>query len=153
MEPSGAGKALAVGHAMATETAPSDGERARQKILVVEDNQDINDLLSSILEEEGYQVVSVTDGRQVLEAAREHRPDLITLDLALPGKDGWALARELQEEPSTEHIPILVISAYTRDLDVPLRRQVARIIAKPFYITQVINEVDAILRRRAESDA
>jgi DNA-binding response OmpR family regulator len=119
-------------------------------IVVVEDNQDINDLLSSILEEEGYRVVSVTDGREAVEAAREHRPDLITLDLALPGKDGWAIARELQEDPTTEHIPILVISAYTRDLDAPLRRQVDRIISKPFYFTQVVNEVDAILRRRAE---
>ena len=122
-------------------------------ILVVEDNQDINDLLSSILEEEGYQVVSITDGRQVLDAAREHQPDLITLDLALPGKDGWVLARDLQEEPSTENIPILVISAYTRDLDAPLRRKVARIIAKPFYITQVISEVDTILRRRAQIES
>ena len=128
-------------------------ERDQKLIVVVEDNQDINDLLSSILEEEGYQVVPVTDGRQVVDAARENQPDLITLDLALPGKDGWAIARELQEDPSTEHIPILVISAYTRDLDAPLRRRVARIIAKPFYITQVINEVDAILRRRAESQS
>ena len=137
---------------MSTEPEPT-AQPDPKCILVVEDNQDINDLLSSILEEEGYQVVSVSDGRQVLESAREHLPDLITLDLALPGKDGWAIARELQEEPTTAHIPILVISAYTRDLEAPLRRQVARIIAKPFYITQVINEVDAILRRRAESQS
>ncbi len=131
------------------ESQPNRG-RDQKLIVVVEDNQDINDLLSSILEEEGYRVISVTDGREAVEAAREHQPDLITLDLALPGKDGWAIARELQEDPSTEHIPILVISAYTRDLDAPLRRQVDRIISKPFYFTQVVNEVDAILRRRAE---
>ena len=129
---------------------PSAALDGQPLIVVVEDNRDINDLLSLILEEEGYRVVSVTDGREALEAAREHKPDLITLDLALPGKDGWALARELQEDPTTENIPILVISAYTRDLDLPLRRRVARVISKPFYITQVINEVDAILRRRSE---
>jgi CheY-like chemotaxis protein len=134
---------------MSTADDHKETERERKLIVVVEDNQDINDLLSSILEEEGYQVVSVTDGRQAHEAARAHHPDLITLDLALPGKDGWAIARELQEDPETENIPILVISAYTRDLEAPLRRQVARIIAKPFYITQVISEVEAILRRRA----
>jgi CheY-like chemotaxis protein len=121
-------------------------DRQRPVIVVVEDNQDINDLLSLILEEEGYQVVSVTDGRAALTAAREHRPDLITLDLALPGKDGWAVARELQEDPSTEHIPILIISAYTRNLDAPMRRRVARVISKPFYINQVVSEVDAIIR-------
>jgi CheY-like chemotaxis protein len=128
----------------------SHGEQ--QLIVVVEDNRDINDLLSLILEEEGYRVISVTDGREVLDAARNNRPDLITLDLALPGKDGWALARELQEDPATENIPILVISAYTRDLDAPLRRKVARVISKPFYITQVINEVESILRRRLDDE-
>jgi DNA-binding response OmpR family regulator len=127
--------------------------REQQLIVVVEDNQDINDLLSSILEEEGYRVVSVIDGREAVSAAREYRPDLITLDLALPGKDGWEIARELQDDPTTEHIPILVISAYTRDLDAPLRRQVARVISKPFYFTQVVTEVEAVLRRRAEGEA
>src|SRR3712207_1601415 len=130
--------------ALRGEVIVANGEQGTQRdqkvIVVVEDNRDINDLLSLILEEEGYRVVSVTDGREALEAAREHHPDLITLDLALPGKDGWALARELQEDPTTEDIPILVISAYTRDLDAPLRRKVARVISKPFYITQVINE-------------
>lgn len=134
---------------MSAETeADSAGDR-QPVIVVVEDNQDINDLLSLILEEEGYQVISVTDGLAALAAAREHRPDLITLDLALPGKDGWAVARELQEDPVTENIPILVISAYTRNLDAPLRRRVARVISKPFYITQVVNEVDTIIRRGA----
>jgi DNA-binding response OmpR family regulator len=133
---------------VATDQQPTRGDQ--KLIIVVEDNRDINDLLSLILEEEGYRVISVTDGREVLTAARENHPDLITLDLALPGKDGWALARELQEDPTTENIPILVISAYTRDLDAPLRRKVARVISKPFYITQVINEVEAILQRRSD---
>jgi CheY-like chemotaxis protein len=127
-------------------------ERDQKLIVVVEDNPDINDLLSSILEEEGYRVISVTDGREAMNVARESLPDLITLDLALPGKDGWEIARELQEDPSTENIPILVISAYTRDLDAPLRRKVARVISKPFYFTQVVSEVESLLRRRAEGD-
>ena len=133
---------------------PENEQRARdqQLIVVVEDDRDINDLLSLILEEEGYRVISVTDGREVLEAARQYQPDLITLDLALPGKDGWQLARELQEDPVTENIPILVISSHVRDLDAPLRRTAARVISKPFYITQVVNHVDAILRRRAEDE-
>jgi CheY-like chemotaxis protein len=114
-------------------------------ILVVEDNGEIRDLLSLVLEEEGYQVVSLEDGREVVETARALKPVLVTLDLALPGKDGWAIARELQDDPETSDIPILVISAYTRDLDAPLRRRVARVISKPFYITQVVSEVADIL--------
>jgi two-component system, OmpR family, alkaline phosphatase synthesis response regulator PhoP len=134
---------------MSTPASEAESQNRQKVVVVVEDNQDINDLLSLILEEEGYRVISVTNGRQAVDAALEHRPDLITLDLALPGKDGWSIVRELQEDTTTENIPILVISAYTRDLDARLRRQVARVISKPFYITQVIAEVDAILRRRA----
>jgi CheY-like chemotaxis protein len=114
-------------------------------ILVVEDSDEIRDLLSLVLEAEGYSVVSLQDGREVIETAKTLKPVLVTLDLALPGKDGWAIARELQDDPETSEIPILVISAYTRDLDAPLRRRVARVISKPFYITQVVSEVADIL--------
>src|SRR3954454_10577376 len=120
-------------------------------ILVVEDSDEIRDLLGLVLEEEGYRVVSLKDGRDVVETARALQPVLVTLDLALPGKDGWAIAREPQDDPETTDIPILVISAYTRDLDAPIRRRVARVISKPFYIQQLVTEVADILtgRRRA----
>src|SRR3954447_15148097 len=125
--------------------------QTQQSILVVEDSDEIRDLLGLVLEEEGYRVVSLKDGREVVETARALQPVLVTLDLALPGKDGWAIARELQDDPETTDIPILVISAYTRDLDAPIRRRGARGISKPFYIQQVVTEVADILtgRRRA----
>lgn len=126
-------------------TDGASGTRADKSILVVEDSDEIRDLLSLVLEEEGYRVVSLRDGREVVETARALQPVLVTLDLALPGKDGWAIARELQDDPQTVDIPILVISAFTRELDAPLRRQVARVISKPFYITQVVSEVEDIL--------
>jgi CheY-like chemotaxis protein len=119
-------------------------------ILVVEDSDEIRELLGFVLEAEGYQVVALEDGREVVETARERQPILITLDLALPGKDGWAIVRELQDDPKTRDIPILVISAYTRELEAPLRRRVARVISKPFYITQVVSEVEEILTGGAE---
>ena len=128
---------------MATDTSPSN---AAKDILVVEDSDEIRDLLGLVLEAEGYRVVSLEDGRDVVSMARELRPALITLDLALPGKDGWAIVRELQEDAETRDIPILVISAYTRELEAPLRRRVARVISKPFYITQVVSEVEEILK-------
>jgi CheY-like chemotaxis protein len=122
----------------------SDGP-ARKTILVVEDSDEIRELLGFVLEAEGYQVVALEDGRDVVDTARDQQPALITLDLALPGKDGWAIVRELQDDEKTRDIPILVISAYTRELDAPLRRRVSRVISKPFYITQVVSEVEEIL--------
>ena len=127
---------------MPAEGSSSSGDKS---ILVVEDSDEIRDLLGLVLETEGYRVVTLDDGRNVVEMARELRPALITLDLALPGKDGWAIVRELQDDTATGDIPILVISAYTRELDAPLRRRVARVISKPFYITQVVSEVEDIL--------
>ncbi len=127
---------------MPAEGSSSSGDKS---ILVVEDSDEIRDLLGLVLEAEGYRVVTLDDGRNVVEMARELRPALITLDLALPGKDGWAIVRELQDDTATGDIPILVISAYTRELDAPLRRRVARVISKPFYITQVVSEVEDIL--------
>jgi two-component system, OmpR family, alkaline phosphatase synthesis response regulator PhoP len=117
----------------------------QKRILVVEDSDEIRELLGFVLEAEGYQVVALDDGRDVVETARTQQPALITLDLALPGKDGWAIVRELQDDETTRDIPILVISAYTRELEAPLRRRVARVISKPFYITQVVTEVEEIL--------
>jgi chemosensory pili system protein ChpA (sensor histidine kinase/response regulator) len=129
---------------MAAEAGPSTREGS---ILVVEDSDEIRELLGLVLEAEGYRVVALDNGRDVLETARELNPALITLDLALPGKDGWAIVRELQGDDRTRDIPILVISAYTRELDGPLRRRVARVISKPFYITQVVSEVEDIITR------
>jgi CheY-like chemotaxis protein len=126
-------------------TSDASATTAQKCILVVEDSDEIRELLGFVLEAEGYQVVALEDGRDVIETARERQPVLITLDLALPGKDGWAIVRELQDDPKTRDIPILVISAYTRELEAPLRRRVARVISKPFYITQVVSEVEEIL--------
>lgn len=126
-----------------TDSSPPDTDD--KCILVVEDSDEIRELLGLVLEAEGYRVVALEDGRDVVETVRRLRPMLITLDLALPGKDGWAIVKELQDDEETGEIPILVISAYTRDLDAPLRRRVARVISKPFYITQVVTEVADIL--------
>jgi DNA-binding response OmpR family regulator len=118
--------------------------------MVIEDDPDISELLTVILEEEGYSVVPVTDGRDAVRVAAEQKPDLITLDLALPGVDGWTIARHLHEEPSTEAIPILVISAYTSDIGETLRTRVARVICKPFYFPQVLHDVAEILGERGD---
>jgi two-component system OmpR family response regulator len=122
-------------------------------ILVIEDNADINDTISLLLEEAGYRTVSVLDGREAIEEAQLYRPDLITLDLMMPGKDGWAIAGELVENPRTQNVPIVIITAYPLALDRELRRQVAGIITKPFHIDRVTSEIDAILRRRADDES
>lgn len=123
----------------------------RGKILVVEDSDQIRELLTLVLSAEDYDVKDAEDGEEGLRLAREWTPDLITMDLALPKKDGWSVIKELKKDKVTKGISILVISAYTRELDKPLRRRVDRVISKPFYITQVVNEVTEIFEKRRKS--
>jgi len=117
-------------------------------ILVIEDSEEVRDLLTMILEEQGYRVAGVADGRDALDRARELRPDAITLDLELPGKGGKAIMRELQEHAETHDIPIVVVSAFTRELQGDSRNQVSRVVPKPFYISQIVAEVEHALAER-----
>jgi CheY-like chemotaxis protein len=118
---------------------------ATRSILVAEDSPDVRELLELALEAEGYRVVALGDGRDVVPTARALRPALITLDLALPGKDGETIVRELEEHRETRDIPILVISGHTRELDPSVRRRAARVFSKPVYVTQLVDQIKHIL--------
>ena len=124
----------------------------RPYVLVVDDNEEIRDLLALVLEEEGYRVRTAAGGEEAVQVSRAERPDLITLDLSLPGMDGWAVLRELQAHRETTAIPVLIISAFTRHLETPAREHVARVIPKPFYLDQIVSEVQAALATRTAPD-
>jgi DNA-binding response OmpR family regulator len=126
-------------------------EQSSGVIVVIEDDPNISDALSLMLEEHGYRVISVQDGEKAVEAAQLYRPDLITLDLMLPGKDGFTVARELLDDPRTANIPLVILSAYTDDVDEPIWRRVTAIITKPFNVDEVTSEIDAILRQRRDT--
>jgi CheY-like chemotaxis protein len=85
---------------------------ARGTVLVVEDHPVNRELVVDVLEAAGYTILQAEDGSGLLERVKATRPDLIILDLQLPGVDGFTLARLLTAEPVTQGIPILAISAY-----------------------------------------
>jgi CheY-like chemotaxis protein len=82
------------------------------RILYVEDNDDNVYMLKHRLERRGFEVLVARDGRAGVEAAREHLPDLILLDLGLPVLDGWEAARLLKQDERTRAIPIIALSAH-----------------------------------------
>jgi diguanylate cyclase (GGDEF)-like protein len=86
-------------------------------ILVVEDERVIADLLKDILEIEGYQTVSILNGEEAIQFALHETPQLIILDIMLPGIDGYEVIRRLREHPKSMHIPIIVLSAYCTSSD------------------------------------
>jgi len=83
-------------------------------ILVVDDDPEIVTLLGNRLKKIGYRGSSADDGRQALEVARAEHPDLIVLDVMMPGKSGWEVARTLKQDPATQHIKIVMFTAMGR---------------------------------------
>ncbi len=115
----------------------------RKLVLVVEDDEAVSSLLVALLEDSGYDAVPALDGRSALELAREHRPHLITLDLALPGTDGHKVLEGLKADPRTREIPVVVISAFTQVLPAGDRKKLAYLLGKPFDVSEVMAIVQA----------
>jgi two-component system cell cycle response regulator DivK len=118
------------------------------RILYVEDNDDNIYMLKHRLERRDFEVLVAHDGQTGVEAAREHRPDLILLDLGLPVLDGWEAARLLKEDERTRSIPIIALSAHAMDGDR------ARALAagcdeygtKPVDFKHLLNKIAVLLR-------
>ncbi len=117
-----------------------------RKILVVEDDATLLDVLRYNLEKEGYQVVTAADGAEALESARSHRPDLIILDIMLPGLSGFEVCRILRKEMT---IPILMLTAKTEEVDkiVGLEIGADDYMTKPFSMRELLARIRAMLRR------
>jgi CheY-like chemotaxis protein len=115
----------------------------KKTVLVVEDDEAVSSLLIALLEDRGYGAVPALDGRSAIDLAGELLPDLITLDLALPGTDGHEVLARLKANPRTRDIPIVVISAFTQILPAGDRKKLAYLLGKPFDVTEVLEVVQA----------
>lgn len=89
-----------------------------KKVLIVEDHPDMRSLMTQYVQLMGLMVVTAGHGREGVEKAIEEKPDLILMDLMLPGIDGWEATRILRSNPETRDIPILAATALSRDADV-----------------------------------
>lgn len=121
----------------------------KDTILVVEDDEDILHLLQFNLESSGYEVVTAMDGAQALVKARRHHPELVLLDLMLPGMDGFEVCKELKKLPETAKTPIIMLTARGEEVDriVGLELGADDYVVKPFSPREIILRVKAILRR------
>ena len=116
------------------------------KILVVDDEQDIVEVVSSYLQDEGYQVISAYDGYEALQKVHTEMPHLVILDVMMPGMDGFEVCRQLR---SAGAIPVLMLTAKTEDVDkiIGLELGADDYMVKPFNPRELIARVKAILRR------
>ncbi|MCD6288899.1 MAG: response regulator transcription factor [Anaerolineae bacterium] len=128
---------------------------AREHILVVDDEKDILELVEYNLAKEGYRVTPVASGEEALKSARSKTPDLIVLDLMLPGMDGLEVCRRLKTDPKTQHIPIVMLTAKGEEADIVAGLELGAddYITKPFSPRVFVARVRAVLRRRAREPA
>jgi two-component system alkaline phosphatase synthesis response regulator PhoP len=120
------------------------------RILVVDDDRSIVNVLRGYLEQSGYQVLTAYDGTSALQAIRQERPDLVVLDLMLPGHDGWSLTRLVRADSALAALPIILVTARIDDSDKILGLELGAddYITKPFNGHEVVARVNALLRRR-----
>lgn len=125
-----------------------------QKIMIIEDDQTIRDELSLILGNEGYSVIPITDFTEITRQIKEHTPDLILLDLGLPGQDGLTLCADIRK---TSSLPVIIVTS--RDSSADEFRGLSLgsddYITKPYDVSVLLARVKAVLRRSAgiqESD-
>ena len=120
-----------------------------QRILVIEDENDIRQLLRFNLEREGFAVLDAADGLGGLHMATSELPDLVVLDLMLPGMDGCDVCRRLKAQPVTAAIPVLMLTARGEEVDriVGLTLGADDYVVKPFSVRELVLRIRAILRR------
>ena len=127
----------------------------KMKILLIEDEEDICSLIKLQAELAGYKIHVEMDGLNGVIAVEKQRPDLIILDIMLPGLNGLDVCRKIRNNSDYAHIPILMISAKSEELDVVLGLELGAddYVAKPFSIKVLFSRIKAILRRGKEAQA
>jgi two-component system cell cycle response regulator DivK len=118
-------------------------------IMVAEDNEPSRDALSRRLERRGYRVLLAVDGEQAVSIARSALPDLILMDLGLPGIDGWEATRQLKADRATRHIPLIVLSAHAmiNDREMALAAGGDDFDTKPVRFQQLLAKIELLLAK------
>ncbi|WP_321991160.1 response regulator transcription factor [Marispirochaeta aestuarii] len=126
----------------------------KAKILVVEDEQPIFELIRFNLEKDGFQVHGVFRGNEVIKEVARWMPDLLILDLMLPGANGIDICRHLRMQEATRDLPVLMVTARNEDSDVVLGLEIGAddYLTKPFSPRVLVARVRTLLRRRTGSD-
>src|SRR6266496_5924791 len=125
-------------------TVAATGQRI---VLIIEDDPWTRTITTALLAGEGFAVVEAKNGEEGLNLAREHAPDAVLLDLALPTKSGLEVLRELKSDDSTGDIPVIVVSAYGTLMNAQDAHQAAGVIQKPFDYDDLVGQVERATAR------
>ena len=120
---------------------------SKGKILVVDDEINITQILQFSIGAEGYEVITAQNGEEAIDKAKREQPDLIILDIMMPRIDGYEACRILKANPLTKNIPVVLLTAKGRDIDKRLGQEVGAIdyIVKPFSPNKLIDRIQKLL--------
>ena len=116
-------------------------------VLIAEDEETIVESLAFLMEKEGFNVRIATNGQSAIDMISQYRPDMVLLDVMMPGRDGFDVARTVRANSRTQHIPIMMLTARTREIDrrKGLELGVDDFVTKPFSTRDVVARVKALL--------
>src|SRR4030042_1748400 len=124
-----------------------------KKILVIEDDPATSRLVDYSLRHEGYQVIAASNGLEGLRKARSESPDMVILDVMLPGMDGFEICHRLRSEPATAQLPILMFSAKAQEIDKDTGIKVGAddSLTKPSPPAEIVSRVEKLLAKKNKS--
>ncbi|MEG3637735.1 response regulator [Magnetococcus sp. PR-3] len=130
-------------------TQSTEGPPQRDHILVVEDDEEIRELLTDYLNQNGFDCTALPDGSQLRETMDRVRPDLVVMDLMLPGDDGLTLTRNLRAGATTAHVPIIMLTARVEETDriIGLEMGADDYLPKPFNPRELLARINSVMRR------
>ncbi len=127
-----------------------------RSVVYIEDDQEMIELVVLILTRRGFQVRGAHGGRNGLDMIFQEPPDLILLDLMMPGMDGWEVYQQIKANEKTRNIPVIIVTAKAQAIDRVLGLHIAKVddyIAKPFRPQELVESIDRVLARAAQQDS
>jgi DNA-binding response OmpR family regulator len=124
----------------------------KKKVVCVEDEPEIIDLIRLILGRKGFDLTGATGGLEGLEAIRRVKPDLVLLDLMMPDMDGWEVYQQMKADPELKNIPVIVVTAKAQSIDKILGLHIAKVddyVTKPFGPQELLQSVERVLSAKA----
>jgi len=121
-----------------------------RRVVCIEDEQDIIDLMRLIVERHGFEFTEASNGDKGIKIVKRIKPDLVLLDLMMPGIDGWVVYDALKADPSTQDIPIIIVTARVHHDERVMKMRVAKaenLVTKPFGPAELIATIDRVLQK------
>lgn len=126
-----------------------------RRVVYIEDDPEMIDLVSMILSRRGFTVKGAHGGRKGLEMVTQELPDLILLDLMMPGMDGWEVYQQIKANEQTHNIPVIVVTAKAQPIDRVLGLHIAKVddyISKPFHPQELLNSIEKVLNPASQQE-